>query len=106
MNLSNFPRKKINHVAIIMDGNGRWAKKKNFPKKIGHKFGIKNCIAICDSLKKLKYTVDEISFYVFSTENWNRSPSEVKNLFDLIETFYEDFQYKANINNLKITLSY
>ena len=95
-------KKKINHVAIIMDGNGRWAKKKNLAKKVGHEYGIKNCISICDDLKKLNYKIKELSFYVFSTENWERSPSEVKNLFDLIETYYKDFKNKADSNNLKI----
>ena len=42
--------------------------------KIGHEFGIRNCIFICDKLKNLKYNIKEISFYVFSTENWNREP--------------------------------
>ena len=102
MNSSSLLRKKINHVAIIMDGNGRWAKKKKVAKKIGHEFGIKNCISICEQLENLKYNITEISFYVFSTENWNRNPSEIRNLFDLIQLFYEDFQNKANENNLKI----
>ena len=85
-----------------MDGNGRWAKKNNLPKKIGHEYGIRNCITICEGLKNLKYKIDEISFYVFSTENWNRSPTEVKNLFQLIEVFYNEFRVKANENDLKI----
>ena len=78
------------------------AKKKKVAKKIGHEFGIKNCISICEQLENLKYNITEISFYVFSTENWNRNPSEIRNLFDLIQLFYEDFQNKANENNLKI----
>ena len=102
MRISSIPSKKINHVAIIMDGNGRWAKKYKLPKKIGHKNGIKNCISICKKLNKLSYEINEISFYVFSTENWNRRPSEVKNLFDLIEIFYKEFENSANENNLKI----
>ena len=85
-----------------MDGNGRWAKRKKVNKKIGHEFGIRNCILICEKLKNLKYNINEISFYVFSTENWNRKPSEINNLFDLIESFYIEFQEKANKNNLKL----
>jgi len=85
-----------------MDGNGRWAKKNNVSKKIGHENGIKNCISICENLKKLKYKVNEISFYVFSTENWKRRPSEVRNLFNLIEKFYNEFRSKADANNLCI----
>ena len=102
MNSSIFLKKNINHVAIIMDGNGRWAKKNNVTKKIGHEYGIRNCISICEELKNLKYKIKEISFYVFSTENWNRSAVEVKNLFELIEIFYDEFSVKAVENNLKI----
>jgi undecaprenyl diphosphate synthase len=99
---SNLPKKKINHVAIIMDGNGRWAKKNNLQKKIGHKRGIQNCISLCQGLRDLDYKLIEISFYVFSAENWKRNPSEIKNLFNLIIEFYRDFSSTANDNNLKI----
>ena len=102
MKLKLSPKKKINHVAIIMDGNGRWAKKNNYPKKVGHEFGIKNCISICVGLKNIKYSIKEISFYVFSTENWKRKPSEINNLFNLIDEFYNEFKDKADKNNLKI----
>lgn len=97
-----FPKKKINHVAIIMDGNGKWAKKNNYSKRIGHEYGIRNCISICEKLKNLDYKLSEISFYVFSTENWKRKPSEIKNLFDLIDKFYNEFRTKAEENNLQI----
>ena len=102
MSSSNLSKKKINHVAIIMDGNGRWAKKNNLQKKIGHKYGIQNCISLCQSLRDLDYKLNEISFYVFSAENWRRNPSEIKNLFNLITEFYKDFSSTANDNNLKI----
>ena len=85
-----------------MDGNGRWAKKNNLQKKTGHKYGIKNCISLCQSLRDLDYKLNEISFYVFSAENWRRNPSEIKNLFNLITEFYRDFSSTANDNNLKI----
>ncbi len=102
MSSFNLSKKKINHVAIIMDGNGRWAKKNNLQKKNGHKQGILNCISLCQSLKDLDYKINEISFYVFSAENWRRNPSEIKNLFNLITEFYRDFSTTANDNNLKI----
>ena len=85
-----------------MDGNGRWAKKHNKSKKKGHEAGIKNCISICKNLKKINCRISEISFYVFSTENWKRNPNEVKNLFNLIEDFYKKFSKTANENNLRI----
>lgn len=99
--LSN-QKKSINHVAVIMDGNGRWALKNKVSKKKGHETGIKNCIQICKSLRKLDYNIREISFYVFSTENWKRSPYEINNLFSLIEEFYENFSNTADDNNLVI----
>ena len=102
MSSFNLSKKKINHVAIIMDGNGRWAKKNNLQKKNGHKYGIQNCISLCRSLRDLDYKLNEISFYVFSSENWRRNPSEIKNLFNLISEFYKDFSSTANDNNLKI----
>ncbi len=85
-----------------MDGNGRWAKRNNHAKKRGYEYGIRNCISICDNLKKLKYNLSEISFYVFSTENWRRDPNEIKNLFKLIEVFYIEFKTKAVSNNLRV----
>ncbi len=100
MKASNYSKKKINHVAIIMDGNGRWAKKNNISKRKGHESGVRNCIKICENLKKLDFKIGEISFYVFSTENWYRSNIEVKNLFSLIEAFYASFKFSANKNNL------
>ena len=95
-------KKTLKHVAIIMDGNGRWAKKNNLSKKKGHHYGVKNCIKICQNIGKLDYSIKELSFYVFSTENWKRSASEINNLFYLIELFYKDFYDAANKNNLRI----
>ena len=80
----NSHKTKIKHVAIIMDGNGRWAVKNKISKKMGHEYGVRNCIKICENLKKLDFKINEISFYVFSTENWKRSPLEVKNLFKIL----------------------
>ena len=93
---------EIKHVAIIMDGNGRWAKKNKISKKNGHEQGVRNCIKICENLKKLDFKINEISFYVFSTENWSRSPIEVSNLFKIIESFYASFKTSANNNNISI----
>ena len=98
----NSYKRKINHVAIIMDGNGRWAKKNKISKKKGHEQGVRNCIRICENLNKLDFKISEISFYVFSTENWNRSTLEVSNLFKIIESFYGSFKTSANNNNISI----
>ena len=102
MNSSQVLKKKINHIAIIMDGNGRWSLKRKVSKKIGHEQGVKNCINICKNLDKIDYRIVEISFYVFSTENWSRSKSEINNLFRLIDDYYSKFRDVANENNLII----
>jgi len=85
-----------------MDGNGRWASKKNLKKKEGHRAGIKACIRLIESINKLDVHVNELSFYVFSAENWKRSFTEIKNLFDLIEEYYQEFEITAQKYNLKI----
>ena len=69
-------------------------------KKMGHEYGVRNCIKICENLKKLDFKINEISFYVFSTENWKRRPLEVRNLFKIIEAFYASFKASANKNNI------
>ncbi len=85
-----------------MDGNGRWAEKNKISKKKGHEYGVQNCIKICENLKKLDFKINEISFYVFSTENWNRSHLEIRNLFQLIEAYYSSFKTSANKNNISV----
>jgi undecaprenyl diphosphate synthase len=71
------------HVAIIMDGNGRWAKQRNLPRLAGHKAGTSNIHRIikCLASRGVKY----VTLYVFSTENWNRPSKEVQGLMRLIE---------------------
>ena len=85
-----------------MDGNGRWASKNFLKKKEGHRAGIKSCINLIKSIHKLDVYFNELSFFVFSSENWNRSLSEVNNLFDLIEEYYQEFEVTAVSYNLKI----
>ncbi len=97
------PRKKIiGHVAFIMDGNGRWATNRNLPRKEGHKEGIKSCIRLIKNIDKVDFNVKELSFYVFSEENWKRPISEIKNLFSLIEEYYKKFSDVAHEKNLKV----
>ncbi|ACA55990.1 di-trans,poly-cis-decaprenylcistransferase [Clostridium botulinum] len=74
------------HIAIVCDGNGRWAKKKGFPRTFGHKAGtkpIENITKICSELG-----VEVLTFYVFSTENWNRPDEEVNFLMKLFVEFF------------------
>ncbi len=97
----SFATKKINHIAIIMDGNGRWAKKNSLNKKKGHQAGIDAAIKICKSVSK-DHVIKHLTLYAFSTENWNRSPQEIKQLFELINSAYKKFKHTALDQNIKI----
>ena len=78
----------INHIAFIMDGNGRWAKKRGMPREFGHKAGVK---AFETVLKRCAdYGIRAVTFYVFSTENWKRSENEVSSLMKLLEDYLTD----------------
>ena len=69
------------HIAIIMDGNGRWAKKKNRPRKMGHQAGVKSLRATIE--QSLRLGIGTLTVFAFSSENWNRPKSEVSRLMDL-----------------------
>lgn len=75
------------HIGIIMDGNGRWAEKRNLKRSEGHKAGAKNVIKIVEASRNLN--IKYLSLYAFSTENWKRPENEIKNLFDLLITFID-----------------
>ncbi len=85
-----------NHIAIIMDGNGRWAKKRLIPKVLGHRQGAETLRKISRHCDRLGVKV--LTVYAFSTENWKRSEEEVKDLMNLmgeyIEKFYTDDESK------------
>ena len=91
------------HIAIIMDGNGRWAKKRGKLRTYGHKIGTEAMTAIVNHAKKLGVKV--ISFFAFSTENWNRPKEEVDEIFrlseELIDSRYNDY-IKSNIKLMVI----
>ena len=83
---------KLNHLAIIMDGNRRWAKKNKLKSNLGHKEGINNAISILKKIKneesiRLKY----ITLYVFAVNNWKRSSLEINALFNFIKQTYYKF---------------
>ena len=78
---------EINHVAIIMDGNGRWALKRNKPRNFGHQEGLKNISSLIDFAKKNK--IKFLTLFVFSLDNWKRSKREVNFLFNLLEKFLD-----------------
>ena len=88
------------HIAIIMDGNGRWAKKRGMPRTFGHKKGAENVVNITRAMKESG--VEYLTLYAFSTENWQRSEDEVKALMDLLRE-YLDKEFKEIMeNNVKL----
>lgn len=77
----------IKHIAFIMDGNGRWAKKRGLPRHLGHKEGCERVIEIYEECAANNIKV--MSLYAFSTENWNRPKDEIKHLFTYLELFFK-----------------
>ena len=96
MNETNIP----SHIAIIMDGNRRWAKEKGLDYKVGHKEGAKTIEKIVRYAKKvgIKY----ITVYAFSTENWKRSKEEVGALMLLLKNYLDDYSKRADTENIKV----
>ena len=76
----------LNHVAFIMDGNGRWGRKKGKNRNYGHIKGVETVKAVVKNSIKLKIPV--VTFYVFSSENWNRPKKEINFLFKLIDSYF------------------
>ena len=92
----------INHIAIIMDGNGRWGLKKYNSRKFGHKKGIKTVEKIIEvSVKK---NIKFLTLYTFSTENWNRPKNEVNFLFSLLEDYLNKNLEILLKNNIKFKI--
>jgi len=88
------------HIAIIMDGNGRWGIKKYNDRNKGHYFGLKNINKVIECCIKLK--IKYLTLYAFSTENWNRPKKEINYLFYLFKYFYKKYINKLNKNDIKI----
>ena len=89
------------HIAIIMDGNGRWAKNKGLPRVVGHKKGIETVRIIVEASANLG--VQFLTLYTFSTENWNRPKAEVSTLMRLIVKSLKDETEQLNKNNIRLT---
>lgn len=93
-------RKIPQHVAIILDGNGRWAKKKGMPRNYGHTAGAKNVETVCEAAGELG--IKYLTLYAFSTENWNREKSEVDALMKLLENYLKNCLKTAEKNNMRV----
>ena len=88
------------HTAVIMDGNGRWAKEKNVPRSKGHKSGVKSLENLMDSALSLR--LKYISLYAFSTENWKRPEREIKFIFSLLVHYIDRNLTKIHHKGIKI----
>ena len=88
------------HVAIILDGNGRWAKSKGMPRNYGHTQGAKNVEIICEEAWKMG--IKYLTVYAFSTENWSRPKSEVDALMKLLRNYMKNCIKTAHKNHMRV----
>lgn len=92
--------KELKHLAIILDGNGRWAKKRGLPRTAGHVQGAKNV----ETIGRLCYKkgIQYLTVYAFSTENWKRPPEEVQTLMKLLDSYIDSCMKTAKRDNLRV----
>jgi undecaprenyl diphosphate synthase len=88
------------HIAIIMDGNGRWAKERGLPRREGHRAGAESVREVMDACKELG--VEYLTLFAFSSENWNRPEAEVKALMSLLERFLRDKAKDLDEQNVRL----
>ena len=99
--MSGLPQ--VQHIAIIMDGNGRWAKKHDLPRVEGHKKGAETVENLINYIGK--YGVKYLTLYAFSTENWKRSEEEVSALMSLLAFFLEDKRQQMLDNKIRLRVT-
>lgn len=96
------PERIPRHVAIIMDGNGRWAASRNLPRAVGHNAGMK---AMKDIVRRASALgVGHLTVYAFSTENWKRSAEEINGIFKLIVTYVDKELAELHRNNVRVRI--
>lgn len=100
--MANKLDKPLNHIAIIMDGNGRWAKKRFLPRVAGHRQGMENVRDITIAANRLGVKV--LTLYAFSTENWGRPSDEVNYLMRLPIDFFDKFMPDLMKENVKVNV--
>ena len=93
---------KLNHVAFIMDGNGRWGKKKRKGRNFGHLKGVETVKKIVKSSVKNKIPI--VTFYVFSSENWKRPKTEIRFLFNLIKNYFNKEIINVTKQGIKLNI--
>ncbi len=88
------------HVAIIMDGNGRWAKQRGLPRLAGHRQGVNTAQKVVETF--MEYEIPYLTLYAFSTENWNRPKREINGIFKILEERLEEGVKFAQENDIRI----
>ena len=88
------------HVAIVMDGNGRWAEERNQPRLFGHKAGVKSVRTVVEAAREIG--VRHLTLYAFSTENWKRPSLEVKGLMTLLDSYLKSEQKTMLKNDIRL----
>jgi undecaprenyl diphosphate synthase len=102
--IKDLPPNKIPlHVAIIMDGNRRWARNKGFPVFYGHKKGVDTVKRIVEAAREIQ--IKYLTLYTFSTENWNRSKKEINMLFSLLKKCIFDYRDELKSNDISLKVS-
>ena len=87
------------HIGFIMDGNGRWAKKRGMPREYGHRFGAETFRKIMEYCGDID--IEAVTFYVFSTENWKRPKKEVDSIMRLLDKYLDECEEKVMKNNVR-----
>jgi len=96
------PEKLPQHIAIIMDGNGRWAQQRHLPRIMGHRKGIDAVREVVRECRKLG--IEVLTLYAFSTENWRRPKAEIKALMALLKKFIRSEMLELHQNNIRVTM--
>nr|WP_281683128.1 isoprenyl transferase [Finegoldia magna] len=103
MDLSNLDQDRLpKHIAIIMDGNGRWATKRNKPRVVGHNEGMKRVVDVVEN--SLNIGIKYLSLYAFSTENWKRPQKEIDFLMQILIKYIDDQLNKLVTQGVKINI--
>lgn len=93
-------KKLPNHLAIILDGNGRWANQRGLPRNMGHRQGVKTLTKIVKECSKIG--IKHLTVYAFSTENWNRPQKEIDYLMSLIERYLNRIEKQLNKSDIRL----
>ena len=93
-------KKLPNHLAIILDGNGRWANQRGLPRNMGHRQGVKTLTKIVKECSKIG--IKHLTVYAFSTENWNRPQKEIDYLMSLIERYLNRIEKQLDKSDIRL----